>query len=130
MIINSVISWYFRKRIQQVRYGMEHPNEVQFEIWSDLIKQGSLTKYGEDHGFDAMKSREDYRSNVPIRTYDQLKPYINRIVKGEQQVLWPTEIKWFAKSKRNSGDATGSEYSRDSGTYGRRGNARTQIPQK
>ncbi|MCB0733544.1 MAG: GH3 auxin-responsive promoter family protein [Flavobacteriales bacterium] len=104
MIFNSLISWYFKKRIQQVRYGIENPEIVQEELFQELIRQGARTEFGQKHGFDAVRNQDDFRNNVPVQDYESIKPYIMRIMRGEQQVLWPTEIRWFAKSSGTTSD--------------------------
>ncbi|MFT7590720.1 MAG: hypothetical protein ACI9UJ_000631, partial [bacterium] len=98
MLFNSVISWYFKKRIQQVQFSMEHPIEVQENLWHKLIEAGKQTAFGKKHGFGSLQNRDDYRINVPVQNYESLKPYIKRLMEGQQYELWPTEIKWFAKS--------------------------------
>ncbi len=104
MLFNSVISWYFKKRIQQVQYCIEHPVEIQQDWWKRLISQGERTKFGREYGFDSLRNTDDFRHNVPLQNYESLKPYIERIMRGEQKVLWPTEIKWFAKSSGTTSD--------------------------
>jgi GH3 auxin-responsive promoter len=104
MIFNSLISWYFKKRIQQVKYGIENPVQVQQDLFQELIRNGRSTEYGRQHGFEAIKTTDSFRTEVPIRDYDQIKPYIQRIMRGEQQVLWPSEIRWFAKSSGTTSD--------------------------
>lgn len=104
MIFNTLISWYFKKRIQQVQYGIENPIQVQQDLFHQLIKSGCATEYGKIHGFNSIRNADQFRNNVPIQDYDSLKPYIQRIMRGEQQVLWPTEIRWFAKSSGTTSD--------------------------
>lgn len=104
MLFNSVIAWYFKKRMQQVQQGIENPVETQQLVWQRLIEQGKRTSFGKEHGFDTFRNTDDFRKNLPIHNYDSLKPYILRIMHGEQQVLWPTEIKWFAKSSGTTSD--------------------------
>ena len=104
MIFNSLISWYFKKRIQQVKFGIEHPVEIQQDLFQKLIVQGRQTEFGRVHGFESIKTTDQFRTEIPIQDYDSLKPYIRRVMKGEQQVLWPTEIRWFAKSSGTTSD--------------------------
>jgi len=103
-ILNSLLSWYFKKRIQQVQFAIDNPLEVQADLFKELLAQGSKTTFGVEHGFSGIKSMEDFRNNVPVRDYEGLKPYIERTMKGEQQVLWPSEINWFAKSSGTTSD--------------------------
>lgn len=97
-ILNSILTWVMKKRIHQIELFMKYPHDVQREVWEGLIKKGSKTSYGKDHGFGDIKSLNDFQSNVPVVNYEKLFPYIDRHMKGEQNVLWPSEIKWFAKS--------------------------------
>ncbi len=98
MLFNSVVSWYFKKRIQQVQYGMENAVEVQNDLFFKLLEAGKSTGFGKKHGFDSITDRDSYRTNIPVQSYETLKPYIQRLLKGQQFELWPTEIKWFAIS--------------------------------
>jgi len=104
MILNSFFSWFFRKRMSQVQHAIENPLETQDQVFRSLIGQGANTEYGRQYGFGDITDRESYRRNVPIRDYDGLKPFIERTLKGEQMVIWPGEIKWFAKSSGTTSD--------------------------
>ena len=88
----------------QVEYALLHPGETQFHIFRNLISKGTKTEFGLLHGFNNIQSVEDYQNNVPIQDYESLKPYINRILKGEQKLLWPSDIHWFAKSSGTTSD--------------------------
>jgi hypothetical protein len=77
---------------------MKYPLEVQKELLDGLIKKGVQTEYGRKYGYSSISSYKDFQSRVPIVTYEDLFPYIERVMKGENNVLWPSEIKWFAKS--------------------------------
>lgn len=87
-----------KKRIHQIELFLKYPHEVQNELFSELISNGSNTEFGIKHGFGDIKNRNHFKAQVPVQSYDDLKPYVDRIMKGEQNILWPTEIKWFAKS--------------------------------
>jgi hypothetical protein len=97
-LLNSIISWVNVKRLHQIELFMKYPVDVQQEVFSKLIEQALRTTWGIQYGFDSINSIKDYQERVPISTYEDLKPYINRLREGEQNLLWPTEIKWFAKS--------------------------------
>jgi len=77
---------------------MKYPFEVQNELLEGLIKKAKKTKYGKKFGFDSIENYEHFRSKVPIVYYEELYPYIERLMKGEQNLLWPSEVRWFAKS--------------------------------
>ncbi len=97
-LFNSIMSWVMKKRIHQIELFMKYPLEVQQELLEGLIKKASTTFYGKKHGFKSIGSYEDFRSQVPVVSYEGLFPFIERVMKGEQNVLWPNEIRWFAKS--------------------------------
>lgn len=97
-ILNSVITWLIKKRIHQMDLFMKYPHDVQEEWFKKLIAAGRDTEYGAKYGFDGIRNYEQFSKRVPVNTYDSLKPYIDRLRKGEQNLLWPSDIKWFAKS--------------------------------
>lgn len=87
-----------KKRIHQIELFKKYPNEVQNELLGELVKRAKKTQYGKQYGFDSIENYEHFKSKVPIVSYVELYPYIERLMKGEQNVLWPTDIRWFAKS--------------------------------
>ena len=97
-IFNSILTWVMKKRIHQIDLFMKYPFEVQEEIFQRLIQKGRETEYGQKFNFASIRNREDFRRKVPVVSYEELAPYIDRLMKGEQNLLWPTEVKWFAKS--------------------------------
>ncbi len=103
-ILNSIIAWMMKKRIHQIELFMKYPHEVQGELFEHLIHQGRDTEFGRTFGFRDIRSLEEYQSRVPIHSYEQIFPYIEKLMKGEQNQLWPTETKWFAKSSGTTND--------------------------
>ncbi|RYE20890.1 MAG: GH3 auxin-responsive promoter family protein [Sphingobacteriales bacterium] len=103
-IFNSVISWFIKKRIHQIELFMKFPNEVQEEWFENLMTVASNTEWGKKYHYKSIENFDEYRERVPIQTYDTLKPYIERMLKGEQNILWPSEIRWFAKSSGTTSD--------------------------
>ncbi len=103
-IINSILSWFVTKRKYQIDFFKRYPIEVQNDTLYKLLSQGRGTAFGNDHGFDDIENYRQFVSQVPIRDYPGIKPYIDRAMKGEPDVLWPGEIKWFAKSSGTTGD--------------------------
>ena len=71
---------------------------MQEEIFKNLIENGAGTEWGKKYDFESIRNVEDFRKNVPASTYEEIFPYIERMLKGEQNILWNTEIKWFSKS--------------------------------
>ncbi|MCB9361457.1 MAG: GH3 auxin-responsive promoter family protein [Flavobacteriales bacterium] len=103
-IINSVFSWIIKQRIHQMELFIKYPAEVQNELLLELIKTAKNTEWGKKHNYSNIRSYNEFKKNVPLQDYESLKTDILRIKEGEQNILWPTEIKWFAKS---SGTVTG-----------------------
>ncbi|NUM31022.1 MAG: GH3 auxin-responsive promoter family protein [Bacteroidetes bacterium] len=77
---------------------------MQYDIFNELIFKGSRTEFGKIHNFYEIHSVEDYQKNVPLQDYESLKPFIKRMLNGEQHLLWPSEITWFAKSSGTTSD--------------------------
>lgn len=77
---------------------MKYPHEVQDEWLKKLIVQARYTEFGKKYSFEDIVNYDDYKRRVPVYTYEQLYPYIERLLHGEQNILWPSEVKWFAKS--------------------------------
>jgi hypothetical protein len=97
-LINSILTWVMQKRIHQMELFMKYPHEVQDELFKKLLQTGRLTEFGSRYDFGSIHTYEQYRERVPIHSYETLFPYIERQMRGEQNLLWPSEIKWFSKS--------------------------------
>jgi hypothetical protein len=97
-LLNSILTWIMKKRIHQIELFMKYPNEVQNEWLESLVQKAKSTKYGIKYGFGEIDGYEAFRRNVPVVDYEELFPYVERLMRGEQNILWPTEIRWFAKS--------------------------------
>ncbi len=98
MPFNSIFAWMMKKRIHQINLFKKNPIQVQEELFGNLIRAGAKVTYGAINDFKLINSYEDYRKNIPLQTYEGLKPWIERAMKGEKSLLWPEKTKWFAKS--------------------------------
>ncbi|MFZ6012839.1 MAG: GH3 auxin-responsive promoter family protein [Bacteroidota bacterium] len=87
-----------KKRIHQIELFKKYPHEVQDELLKKLIQNARGTQFGTKFGFGDLQSYEQYAERIPIHTYEKFFPYIERLMRGEQNILWPSEIKWFSKS--------------------------------
>jgi len=103
-LINSVISWVMKKRIHQIELFMKYPLEVQEECFLKLLQSAQNTEWGKQFDFHSIKTFTEFRNRIPLNDYDSLKPFIDRLRQGEQNILWPTEIKCFAKSSGTTND--------------------------
>jgi hypothetical protein len=97
-IINSFASWVLKQRIHQIELFLKYPNEVQEELLMNLLQSSKNTVLGKQYEFATIKSYANFAARIPISTYEELQPLIERTRKGEQNVFWETPIKWFAKS--------------------------------
>jgi len=92
------------KRIHQIALYSNYPFEIQQDTFYKLIEKAKDTEWGKKYDFRSIKDIKSFQEKVPLQQYDDIKPYIDRIRKGEQNLLWPTEIKWFAKSSGTTND--------------------------
>ncbi|MGY8911422.1 MAG: GH3 family domain-containing protein, partial [Flavobacteriales bacterium] len=97
-IVNSIISWFLKKRIHQIELFLKYPIDVQNELLLKLVSASKKTEFGIQHNFLSIKNYEDFAKLVPIQKYESIEPLIERCRKGEQNLFWHTNIKWFAKS--------------------------------
>jgi len=97
-LFNSIASWFLKKRIHQMELFIKYPIEVQKELLDTLIKNAGETEVGKLYEFNSIKNYKTYKNRVPVVDYDKIEKLINRSRKGEQNIFWPTQIKWFAKS--------------------------------
>ncbi len=97
-IINSIATWVLKQRIHQIELFLKYPNEVQEELLMNLIRKSEDTELGKEKDFESIKNYKTFCERVPVSTYEELEPLIERTRKGEQNVFWSEPIKWFAKS--------------------------------
>ena len=93
--------------VKRINKWASKPVETQHKVFNKLIKDASLTSFGIDHGFASIQSHIDFVKSVPVRDYEGLRPYVDRVVNGETDVLWPGKPLYFAKT---SGTTSGAKY--------------------
>ncbi len=97
-LVHSIASWFLKKRIHQMELFLKYPHEVQHELLHQLIDKAKDTEVGKKYGFHELKSYDQFAARLPISSYEDVQPQIERSRKGENNILWPTPIKWFAQS--------------------------------
>ncbi|MEZ4786905.1 MAG: GH3 auxin-responsive promoter family protein [Flavobacterium haoranii] len=108
MSIKAFAAKLFAKHIHnKTQKWAQNPIETQQKVFKDLIQKAKETKFGKDHHFDKINSFEEYQNNVPIRDYEQLRSYVDEVVKGKENILWPGKPIYFAKT---SGTTSGAKY--------------------
>ncbi len=106
--IKAALSKPFAKIIaRKIKKWASKPVETQYMVFQNLISEAKDTAFGKDHNFGEIKTYEDFKSKVPIRDYEGLKPYVDRVVSGEENVLWKGKPIYFAKT---SGTTSGAKY--------------------
>ncbi len=104
MLIKSIYKWISFSRMKQLELMQKYPMEYQNEQFVYLLSKGAGTEYGQKYRFSEIASYEDFTNQVPVVEYDDIKPYIKRMFEGEENVLWPGNVKWFAKSSGTTSD--------------------------
>ena len=108
MSIKSIAAKIFAKKIhKKTLKWASKPVQTQQKVFEELIHLAKNTQFGKDHRFDEIKSFQDFAKQVPIRDYEELKPYVDKVVKGEADVLWKGKPLYFAKT---SGTTSGAKY--------------------
>lgn len=102
--INSIINWINFKRIYQIDLFKKHPHDAQLEVFFDLLHEARDTEFGKEYDFRSIRSEKEFKDRVPIRQYEDFAPYVERLRQGEKNLLWPGDIKWFAKSSGTTND--------------------------
>lgn len=97
-LINSIVSWFNTKRLSQIERFTSDPIETQSQTLKDLLSRAKDTHWGKKYDYNSINSVYTFQQRVPIQSYQDIRPYVERLRKGEQNLLWPTEIKWFAQS--------------------------------
>ncbi|MDQ6528589.1 GH3 auxin-responsive promoter family protein [Flavobacterium sp. LHD-85] len=108
MSIKSIAAKIFARKIykQTLRWA-EKPVETQQKVFESLIENAQDTEFGKDHYFNQIKTFEDFQKLVPVRDYEDLKPYVEKVVKGEADILWKGKPLYFAKT---SGTTSGAKF--------------------
>lgn len=97
-LFNSVVNWFIKQRIDQIQHFIDFPMETQNGILFSQLYQAENTEYGKKYGFSSISHYENFKNNVPIVTYEEFEPYIEKARQGNKDVIWRGNIKQFAKS--------------------------------
>ncbi|WP_040281280.1 GH3 auxin-responsive promoter family protein [Psychroserpens damuponensis] len=97
-LVNSIASWFLKKRFHQIELFLKYPNEVQNELLFQLLTTAKDTEIGRKHHFSTISNYKTFSERVPISSYEDYQPVIERSRLGEHNIFWPHPIKWFAKS--------------------------------
>jgi len=102
---------------RQIEFMAEHPHKFQEAIFHSLINKGKNTIYGKERDFGGVKTYDDYKQAVPINTFEELRPYMDLVIKGEKNVLWPGRPKYIVATSGTTGGVKYIPISKDSLPY-------------
>ncbi|HKP33061.1 MAG TPA: GH3 auxin-responsive promoter family protein [Chitinophagaceae bacterium] len=97
-LLSPAISSLARMRMWRIESWIQHPVQAQREVLQDIVTSAQYTEFGRKYNFSDLFTVREFKQAIPIHEYDNFKPYISRIMDGEENVLWNTPIHWFAKS--------------------------------
>lgn len=103
-LLSPAISRLARFRLWSIEQWTNDPLTAQYNMWQNLIAAGQYTEFGRRYNFSQLQSLQDYKKQIPISDYETLKPFIERMMKGEENILWNTPVNWFAKSSGTTSD--------------------------
>src|SRR5690606_9126322 len=102
-IVNSIASWFLKKRFHQIELFLKYPIEVQEELLMNLIGKAKNTEVGKTYDFSSIKNYQTFAERLPVVSYEDVEASIERSRLGESNIFWPIPIKWFAKSSGTTG---------------------------
>jgi hypothetical protein len=97
-LFNSVVNWFIKQRIDSIQNFMEYPIETQHGVLFSQLYHAEETEYGKRNGFNGISTYDDFKNRVPIVTYEDFEPYIEKARQGQRDIIWPGQIRNFAKS--------------------------------
>ncbi|MCB2410416.1 GH3 auxin-responsive promoter family protein [Hymenobacter lucidus] len=97
-MIDSILTWTVQRRLASIDHFRQHPHEVQARVLQELLLKARATEWGQRYGFADAPNAAEFARRVPISSYEALYPAIERVLRGEPDVLWPGRVQWFAKS--------------------------------
>ncbi len=95
---------YFNSRLKDIEQYAGHAGDLQQRVLTRLLRMAVSTEWGKKYDYASIRTYEDFKNRLPIQTYEEIKPYVTRLRAGEQGLLWPSEIRWFAKSSGTTND--------------------------
>ena len=103
-IINSIVTWRLKKRLHQIELFAKYPIDVQTDCLFSLLKDAKNTEWGKRYAFESIQSLTDFKNRIPLQDYESIKKDIVRTKNGEKNIMWYSDIKWFAKSSGTTSD--------------------------
>lgn len=102
--VNKSLVLYLQWRYTQMERFMRNPHDVQKNVLQSLLTYSKNTEWGKKHQYNSIRSHNDFAARVPLQNYELIKPFVDRMIAGESNVLWPSKVKWFAQSSGTTSD--------------------------
>ena len=96
--LNTVTTWFLKKRMHQIELFKKYPLDVQNEVLISLLKNAKNTEFGIKYNFNSINNYSSFSKNIPLTDYESFFKYIERSIKGESNIFWNSPIKWYAQS--------------------------------
>lgn len=104
MSVTRIIRPFFDTRLKAIDLYATQAGAIQHRVLTNLLAKASRTEWGRKYGYDTIRSYADFRDRVPVQVYDDIKPYVERMMNGEQNLIWSSPVRWFAKSSGTTND--------------------------
>ena len=104
--LSGIVNWVLKQRLKSITEWKDYPLDAQAKVFQQLTGFARETEFGKKYDFSSIRYPEEFKARIPLQDYDTLKPFINRMIEGESNILWPTDIKWFAKSSGTTSDVS------------------------
>ena len=103
-LFKGIINWISIKRMNEINLFRQYPGHVQHDVLMELLEYARDTDWGKKYRFESITNYQDFSNAVPLQDYEDIKPFVDRLRNGEKNLLWPGEIRWFAKSSGTTSD--------------------------
>lgn len=103
-LLTKTLSLFFRHRLSQIDLFAERADQIQNKQLKHLLSTANKTEWGKKYDYKSVNSYNTFRERVPLQTYEEIKPYVNRMINGERNILWPSVVRWYAKSSGTTND--------------------------
>jgi len=104
MNLTPLVRTFFARRVAAIDSYADHAEQLQRAVLARLVRSAARTAWGERHGYDRLRCYEDFAARVPLTDYEALKGDIDRMRRGERDILWPGRVRWYAKSSGTTND--------------------------
>ncbi len=103
-LLHAIVALYGHSRLADIEHFRKNPTKTQKKVFLKLISNASQTEWGKLHDYPNIHTINDFQSKVPLQEYEDIKPWVERLRHGEQNLLWPGRVEWFAKSSGTTSD--------------------------